>query len=76
MRDPHSPAPHPLTLSASPPSCGARSRTSIVINGFTVLVIMLSLMNLFRYVPQPVIGAVLVPVAMGMIKIDVYRHYW
>merc|ERR1719181_995155 len=33
-------------------------------------------MPLFRYVPQPVIGAVLVPVAMGMIKIDVYRHYW
>ena len=26
--------------------------------------------------PQPVIGAVLVPVAIGMIKLDVYRHYW
>ena len=62
-----------MTLNAS---CGARSRTAMVINGFTVLVIMFSLMNLFRYVPQPVIGAVLVPVALGMIKIDVYRHYW
>jgi MFS superfamily sulfate permease-like transporter len=62
-----------MTLNAN---CGARSRTSIVINGFTVLIIMFALMSFFRYVPQPVIGAVLVPVAMGMVKIDVYRHYW
>jgi MFS superfamily sulfate permease-like transporter len=62
-----------MTLNAN---CGARSRTSIVINGFTVLTIMFALMSFFRYVPQPVIGAVLVPVAMGMVKIDVYRHYW
>jgi len=62
-----------MTLNAN---CGARSRTSIIINGFTVLVIMFALMPLFKYVPQPVIGAVLVPVAIGMIKLDLYRHYW
>jgi len=62
-----------MTLNAN---CGARSRTSIVINGFTVLIIMFALMPLFRFVPQPVIGAVLVPVAIGMIKPSVYLHYW
>jgi hypothetical protein len=62
-----------MTLNAN---CGARSRTSIVINGFTVLIIMFALMPLFRFVPQPVIGAVLVPVAIGMIKPSTYAHYW
>lgn len=55
---------------------GARSRTSLVINAFVVLIMTFVLFPFFKFLPQPVIGAVLVPVALSMIKIAVYTHYW
>jgi len=55
---------------------GARSRTSLVINAFVVLIMTFGLFPFFKFLPQPVIGAVLVPVALSMIKIAVYTHYW
>jgi MFS superfamily sulfate permease-like transporter len=55
---------------------GAKSRTSLVINAFVVLLLTFVLFPYFKFLPQPVIGAVLVPVAVSMIKRKVYVHYW
>jgi MFS superfamily sulfate permease-like transporter len=55
---------------------GAKSRTSLVINSFVVLILTFVLFPFFKFLPQPIIGAVLVPVAVSMIKRKVYVHYW
>jgi len=57
-------------------TAGARTSLSGLIAGLAVLVVALFFTGLLRYLPQPVLAAIILSAVTGLVKIDALRHIW
>jgi len=57
-------------------TAGARTSLSGLVAGLAVLVVALFFTGLLRYLPQPVLAAIILSAVTGLVKVDALRHIW
>ena len=57
-------------------TAGARTPASGLIASLLMLVVVVFLTDLLRYLPQPVLAAIVLVAVTGLVKIDALRHIW
>jgi high affinity sulfate transporter 1 len=57
-------------------TAGARTPLSGLIAALVTLVVVLFLTNLLRYLPQPVLAAIVLSAVTGLVKVQALKHIW
>src|SRR5262245_12804865 len=57
-------------------TAGARTPLSGLVSAVITLVVVLFFSGLLRYLPQPVLAAIILVAVTGLVKVDALRHIW